>query len=71
MGFNSPYKGLNNKHELANIKQTIELLKPRNKGVKMNMWESSSTHILHTAPVAYTSLMNSSDDFVFRADNSD
>jgi len=31
---------LNNKHEYGNIKETIELLKPCNKGVKMNIWES-------------------------------
>jgi len=37
---------LNNKHECGNIKQTIELLKPCNKGVKMNIWESFFIHIL-------------------------
>jgi len=36
----SPYtlNILNNKHVYGNIEQTIELLKPCNKGVKMNMW---------------------------------
>jgi len=30
---------LNNKHKYGNIEQAIELLKPCNKGVKMNIWE--------------------------------
>jgi hypothetical protein len=38
---------LNNKHECGNIKQTIELLKPCNKGVKMNIWEPFLIQILH------------------------
>ena len=37
---------LNNKHECGNIKQTIELLKPCNKGVKMNIWVSFFIQIL-------------------------
>jgi len=37
---------LNNKRKYKNIKQTIELLKPCNKGVKMNIWESFSIHFL-------------------------
>jgi uncharacterized ubiquitin-like protein YukD len=37
---------LNNKHECVNIKQTIELLKPCNKVVKMDIWESFFIHIL-------------------------
>jgi len=37
---------LHNKHEYGNIEQTIELLKPHNKGVKMNVWESFFIHIL-------------------------
>ena len=31
---------LNNKHEYGNAEQTIELLKPCNKGKKMKCWES-------------------------------
>ena len=30
----------------GNIEQTIELLKPFNKGVKMNIWESFFIHVL-------------------------
>jgi hypothetical protein len=37
---------LNNKHEYGNIEQTIELLNPCNKGVKINIWESFFIHIL-------------------------
>jgi hypothetical protein len=37
---------LNNKHEYGNIEQTMELLKPCNKRVKMNIWESFFVHIL-------------------------
>jgi len=37
---------LNNKHECGNIIQTIELLEPCNKGVKINIWESFFIHIL-------------------------
>jgi len=35
------------------------------------MWESFFIHILHTAPVAYTSLLHSSYNFAFRTDSSD
>jgi len=31
---------LSNRHEYGNIEQTTELLKPCNKGIKMNCWES-------------------------------
>jgi hypothetical protein len=37
---------LNNKHVYGNIEQTIELLKPCNKGVKMKNWGI----ILYTHP---------------------
>ena len=37
---------INNKHEYGNIEQTIELLKPCNKGVKMNCWESFFINVL-------------------------
>jgi hypothetical protein len=29
----------NNRHEYGNAEQTTELLKPCNKGIKMNFWE--------------------------------
>jgi hypothetical protein len=31
---------LNNRHEYGNAEQTTELVKPCNKGIKMNYWES-------------------------------
>ena len=37
---------LNNKQEYGNIEKLIELLKPCNMGVKMNIWESFFIHIL-------------------------
>jgi hypothetical protein len=37
---------LNNRHKYGNTEQTIELLKPCNKGIKMNCWESFFIHIL-------------------------
>jgi hypothetical protein len=36
----------NNKCKYENIEQTIELLKPCNKGVKMNSWVSFFIHFL-------------------------
>jgi hypothetical protein len=45
---NNPYAPhiLNNKHENGDLEQTIELLKPCNKGVNMNIWESFFIYIL-------------------------
>jgi len=38
---------LNNKHEYGNVEQTIKILKPCNKGVKMNFFVSFFIYILH------------------------
>ena len=39
---------INNKHEVGNIEQITELLKPCNKGVKINCWKSLFINVHQT-----------------------
>jgi len=38
---------LNNRHEYGTAEETLELLKPRSKGTKMNCWEDLYKQAFH------------------------
>jgi hypothetical protein len=48
---------VNNRHENGNVEQTRELLKPCDKGIKMNCWEPFFIHSLRKQNVVINDQM--------------